>query len=59
MSVVLTELVDLDHCDLDAEVSATDYDSNEVFIKQGDDEVMLTRRQIQQLSIALDRFMDR
>lgn len=41
------------------EVSASNYDSEELVIEQDDAAVVLTRRQIQALSIIFDRFMDR
>ena len=41
------------------EVSAPNYDAPQLMIGQDDDCVVLTRKQLQALSVIIDQFMDR
>lgn len=41
------------------EVTASNYDSPELFLEQGTNSICLSRKQIQDLTIITDRFMDR
>ncbi len=58
MSVGLGDLQDKDYPDMEAMVWASNYDADRLAIDQDGNSIVLTRRQLQQLSIIVDRFMD-